>query len=249
MTIENLADNEYLINENTLRITGGGPLNQKISNVLKNPLSWDSIPPHEKKTGEVIFGVKESTPSFTLEFLDSNGKVVLQQEIGTIPVSDYTLSLSPSAVLPSGLLDSKNFSYVVENLDTPVKTTQYTQEKFTFVYHDGCISYPPEKFFEGLKGDCKDYATFLSYVLAEHSYDAKIISFKYYDGGTRKGHVVTLFTDTDGKMKYITTPDVTIFRNVNSVDDLLAKECKRLGVPTIANYTILPAGSLDVCVL
>jgi len=158
-------------------------------------------------------------------------------------VKDYS-----SSIFPSGLLESKDFDYVVKNLDTPEKAAQYAKAKFTFKYHDGCISYPPDEFFQGINGDCKDYATFLSYVIAQHGNDAKIIAFSYYKEGVRNGHVVTLFTDTDGKMKYATTPDVTIFREVTSVDDLLAKECLRLGVPSIANSRVVAAGSLDSCV-
>jgi hypothetical protein len=156
---------------------------------------------------------------------------------------------SPSLLTP-GLLESKNFSYVVENLDTPEKAAQYAQAKFIFEYHSKCISYSPEEFFKVIKGDCKDYATFISYILAQHGYDAKIVSFKYYKGGggNRSGHVVALFTDTDGRMRYATTPDVSILRDVNSVDDLLTKESSRLD-GKIANYTVLPAGSLDVCVV
>jgi hypothetical protein len=154
-----------------------------------------------------------------------------------------------AAVLPSNILSSKNFSYIVETLDTPVKAAQYTQKKFIFETHGTCTAYPPEKFFRVMKGDCKDYATFFSYLLAEHGFDAKIVTFKYYKGSHRLGHVVTLFTDTDGKMKYATTPDMTLFKEVNSVDDLLAKECNRLGVNSIANYTVIPAGSVDACVV
>jgi hypothetical protein len=176
-------------------------------------------------------------PSFVLTYN--------RTEEATDPFEQFT-----TTVLPSGLLDSKNFSYVVENLDTPVKAAQYTQNKFIFESHGKCTSYSPEEFFKEIKGDCKDYATFLSFLLAEHGYDAKMVAFKYFeDDGHREAHVVTLFMDTDGKMKYATTPDVTRFREVNSVDDLLAKECFRLGVNSVANYTVLPAGSVNACVL
>jgi len=244
MTIENLADNgAYSFNEKTIRITGGGPITQKMYTSLTNPMYWGPVPPGDERTGEVVFGVKESTQSFALTFLDTSGKDILTQEIGTIPVVDHY----PSQLDPA-LLASENFSYVVENLDTPAKAAQYTQEKFIFEDHGKCTSYTPEEFLKVKKGDCKDYATFLSYILAKHGYDAKIVAFKYFVSGARKGHVVTLFTDTDGKMKYATTPDVTIFREVTSVEDLLAKECVRLEVPSIANYVVLPAGSTDTCV-
>jgi len=249
MTMENPADNEFPINERTVRITGGGPLSQKISDVLENPLAWNPIPPHATRTGEIIFGVKGSTSDFTLEFLDGTGNIVLQQEIGEIPASDYPQPLLPSDGLPAGLISNRNFSYVVENLDTPLKAAQYTQKKFIFESHGKCTSYSPEEFFTVARGDCKEYATFLSYLIAEHGYDAKVVAFKYYKGSNRNAHVVTMFTDSDGKMKYATTPDVTKFREVSSIDDLFDKECKRLGVNSVANYTVLPAGSVDACVL
>lgn len=253
MTMENPADNAVPIDDSIVRITGdgpaGGPLNQKISDVLENPLAWNPIPPHATRTGEIIFGVNGSTSDFTLEFLDSRGNIVLQQEIGEIPASDYPQPSSPSDGLPAGLISNRNFSFVVENLDTPLKAAQYTQKKFIFESHGKCTSYSPEEFFTVARGDCKDYATFLSYLIAEHGYDAKVVAFKYYKGSNRNAHVVTMFTDTDGKMKYATTPDVTKFREVSSIDDLFDKECKRLGVNSVANYTVLPAGSVDACVL
>ena len=144
--------------------------------------------------------------------------------------------------------ETEDFAAVIERLDTPEKAAEYTSSRFTFTYHDGCISYTPEEFFSLGTGDCKDFATFLSYVLDEHGYDAKIVAFKYYLDGKRYGHVVTLFSDTDGTLKYATTPDIRVFHNVTSVDDLLSKECARLGAPEIANYIVQPAGSLDCCV-
>jgi hypothetical protein len=251
MTIENLdTSREFLVNENTVKITGGGSLNQKMSGYLKNPILWGSIPPRQMRTGEIIYGVKESTPSFTLTFLSDNDAVALTQTVGNIPVSTYSSSIvDPASTVNAAVLESENFAYVVENLDTPAKAAQYMHEKFSYLEIGKCTSDPPQVFFERRTGDCKHYATFLSYVLAEHGYDAKIIAFSYYIDGKRNGHVVTLFTDSDGKMKYATTPDVTIFREVSSVDDLLAKECTRLGTPSIANYLIKPAGSLDACVV
>lgn len=245
MTIENLANNDaYLFNNKTVLLNGVGPITQKLYTQLTNPLYLGSIPPNDERTGEVVFGVKESTELFTLKFLDNSGKIILTQEIGNIVEKYYSPLL-----FPLDLLDSKNFSYVVENLDSPMKAAQYIEAKYTYEVHlnTDCTSYSPEEFFQVMIGDCSDVATFLSYVLAQHGYDAKVVIMSYYRDGKHEGHVVTLFTDTDGRMKYATTPDTTIFREVSSVDDLLTKECSRLGVPTIAKYAVYPAGSPDTC--
>jgi hypothetical protein len=244
MTIENLAETEpFPANENTVDITGGGPMTQKIYDRVAHPFYWGSIPPKSSKTGEIVFGVKESTNEFTLILLDEKGKILLRKPIGTIPTGPYLPSLGDTA-----LLSATNFSSVIESLDTPEKAAEYADAKFTFTYHDGCISYPPEEFFRAGQGDCKDYATFLSHVLASHGYEAQIVAFKYFKDGKRNGHVVTLYRDTDGYQYYMTTPVVSKKRGVTSIDDLLNKECSRLGIPAIANYTVLPAGSIDTCV-
>lgn len=244
ITIENLAENaSYPINEQTIFITGGGPLNQKMYGILTNPLYWGLIPAGSARTGEVVFGVSESIGSFTLTFLDDNGRVIQTRDLGAVPQRVYA-----SAPEQPTRSEHEDFATVVERLNTPVKAAQYANDMFTFTYHDGCISYPPEEFFRLREGDCKDYATFLSYVLAHHGYDAQIVAFSYYTDGKRHGHVVTLFTDTDGTMKYATTPDVSIFWNVSSVEDLLSKECSRLDAPSIAQHRVLPAGSVDCCV-
>lgn len=245
MTIENPADSEaYSFDETTVSISGGNLLPQMVYTQLTNPIYYGPIPAKEKRSGEAVFGEwPENTQIFTLKFLNKRGEVIFTQELVNLALKDYASSLVPSA-----LLDSKNFSYVVENLDTPLKIAQFADAKFSYEYHDGCISYPPEEFFFKTLGDCKDYSTFFSYILAQHGYDSKIVAYKGYIDGKRTAHVVVLFTDTDGRLKYATLPDMSVFRDVNSLDDLLAKECSRMGIPTISNYTIYPAGSLDPCI-
>ena len=245
MTIENTGDTPYALNENTVRITGGGPLTQKLYAELKNPLRWGLIPPHGKSTGEVVFGVKAATPSFTLTFLDGKGTSVLTQDIGTVP---EILTSYDNSLLPAGLLESKDFASVVKNLDTPKKVAQYMQKKFLFETRGKCTSYTPEEFFTAMKGDCKDHSTFLSYVLAQHGYDAKMVTFSWMKDGKRGAHVVALFTDSDGKMKYHSTSDISGFTEVTSVDDLLEKERVNWNAPSIAHYKVLPAGTIDTCV-
>lgn len=85
MTIENLGDTDYSFTEDHVRISGGGPLTQKMYDVLKNPFYWSSIPAHTKKTGEVVFSVEESTQYITITFLNDNNQVINTQDIGSIP--------------------------------------------------------------------------------------------------------------------------------------------------------------------
>jgi len=253
MTVENKGVKNYSFNENAVSITGGGPLTQNLYSKLNNPLYWGSIPPHEKKTGEVVFGVNESTQVFSLTFRYNMRKDSFTQEIGNIQeMKDYSSSL-----FPSGVFESQNFTYVVENLDTPIKAAEYTKEKFGFHNRGTCIGQTPNKFFMEGKGDCLSYANFFSYVLAQHGYDVKKVSFKYHAQGVRLGHVVTLFTDSDGQLKYATTPDLTVFRNVSSVDDLIVQEKKRLGIfqldikncaeNCVENFMIIPVEDTNSC--
>lgn len=243
LTVENLAGKEsYTANETTVKISGGGPITQKMYDKVSNPFYWGSISPQDKKSGEMVFGVKASTAEFTLTFIDEKGDALFTQSIGSVPAGHYNPSIEP------GLLGNSNFSCVVDNLDTPEKAAQYADAKFAFVYHDGCKSYAPEEMFRRGTGDCKDFATFLSYVLSHHGYDTQIVVFKYYKGSNRNAHVVTLYKDGEGALNYMTTPYVSDIRRVTSVDDLLSKECARLGVSKVANYIIVPAGSQDTCI-
>ena len=249
MTIENKGEKDFSFNEYTVSITGGGPLTQKLYAQLTNPLYWGSILPHNKATGEVVFAVNKSIQVFTLTFRNHTGKYYFTQEIGNIPiVKDYSASL-----FQPGLLESQNFSYVVENLDTPMKAAEYTKEKFGFHDRGTCIGQTPTAFFIEGKGDCLSYANFFSYVLSQHGYDVKKVSFKYHDQGVRLGHVVTLFTDRDGQLKYATTPDLRVLRNVSSVDDLIVQEKKRLNIVQldikngIENIMIIPVEDTSSC--
>jgi len=179
----------------------------------------------------------------------SNKQVFQSEKLGTLPAMNYY----SSSQLPAGILDSTDFAYVVENLDTAEKTAAYTKEKFTFYDRKTCIGQTPSEFFTERKGDCLSYANFFSYVLSQHGYDVKKVSFKYHEGGNAWGHVVTLFTDRDGQLKYVTTPDQRVFRNVSSIDDLIAKEQTRLEIPTLdikngkPNVVTIAVGDLSSC--
>jgi len=249
MTVENKGYKNYSFNENAVNITGGSPLTHKLYSKLNNPLYWSSILPQEKKTGEVVFGVNKSMQILTITFRYNMRKDSFTQEIGNIPVvKDYSSSL-----FPSGVFESQNFTYIVENLETPIKAAEYTKEKFRFHNRGTCYGQTPNQFFMEGAGDCLSYANFFSYVLAQHGYDVKKVSFKYHAQGVDMGHVVTLFTDSDGQLKYATTPDLRVFRNVSSVDDLIAQEKKRLGIYQldikngVENIKIIPVEDTNSC--
>ena len=243
MTVSVLGNGPYFINGSTVKLIGGYPQQQRMNDKLISPLNNMKILPHETKTGEIVFSTMENTKDLTLKCTDARQtKVFLTQDLGNLPYAEY-----PPSKLTPDVLASKNFTYVVEQLDTPEKVTQYAKAKFTYGVHGRCIAFSPEEFFTLQQGDCKDYSAFISYVLAAHGYDAKVFAFHYRDMASQQGHAVALFTDTDGRLKYASTPDVSIIRTVASVDDLLAKEIARLDASKIDAYSIYPAGSLQAC--
>jgi hypothetical protein len=140
-----------------------------------------------------------------------------------------------------------NFTEAVNKLDTPEKLVNYMRENFKSKFREGHISYLPVEFFHIKEGDCKDLATFGSYVLNQHGYDVKIMCLKL-SGELEGQHAVTVFRDKSGKLKYITNnaKDIELIE-VKSLDDILIRESKRLGCE-ITRYGFVPAGSTYVWV-
>ena len=142
---------------------------------------------------------------------------------------------------------SLTFSEVVNQLDTPEKLLEYMKDNFTEAWHEGHISYSPEVFFNIKEGDCKDLATFGSYVLYQHGYEVKIMCVKL-SGELIGQHALTYFRDKDDKLKYITNNMRNIeIIEVESVEEILACETERLGCE-ITEYGFVPAGSTYVWV-
>jgi hypothetical protein len=162
------------------------------------------------------------------------------EQVGTVRAGDYSRHVSDEN---RELIESQNVSFVVDRLTTPGKTLSFLREAITFEVHGRWVSYTPEEFLAKKRGDCKDYATFFSYVLARHGYTTEIISLRY-DGNW--GHVVVVFRDDDGQLKYMSSDKMNGFRKANSVEDVVEQEKKRLG-KTSLTYRILPAGSVDMC--
>lgn len=139
-----------------------------------------------------------------------------------------------------------SFSTHVAQLDTPNKLSNFLSDEFQFTFHDGCISYWPEEFYSLGQGDCKDYATFSSYILAQHGYFVEIVSYSWYDySGTRYGHVVIIYQNVDGSLQYMSNGEIK--DKVTSVSDLLEKERQRLNALRIGGYIVLPPGTRTVC--
>jgi hypothetical protein len=214
----------------------------------KNPMhlvdEWTPAPVafHSTKRGELLFVTGPSPDSYELVIHDSGGNAVSRAMVETTHSREYRHTVSETT---KGLSDSANFTAVVEQLTTPEKTLQYMSDTFTYVPHGSLISYRPEVFFRIRQGDCKDYATFFSYVLAQHGYYAEIVSIRYSDSG----HSVTIFRDDDGQLKYQSSDKMNGFRNVLSLDDLLQKEAKRTGAGPVVRYKVLPPGSVDMCTM
>lgn len=101
------------------------------------------------------------------------------------------------------------FSGVGAQLNTPPKISDFLLSEFQFTFHAGCISYWPEEFYNLKHGDCKDYATLSSYLLAQHGYRAKIVPYSWYgQDGTRYGHVVVIYQNTDGTLQYMSNGQI-----------------------------------------
>lgn len=188
-------------------------------NVINLPK--DSIQPLENKT-------LSSTDNFT----KVNQPISKNDSIDTGKSSETQLDVE----------NISNFTEVVNKLDTPEELLAYMKENFKFKFHEGHISYLPEEFFYKKEGDCKDLATFGSYVLKQHGYDVKIMCLKL--SGELKGqHVITLFYDKDRKLKYITNNARNLeLIKAESLDEIIAQESKRLGCE-ITKYGFIPAGS------
>jgi len=137
------------------------------------------------------------------------------------------------------------FAAVVAQLNTPTKLSNHLRSAYQFTFHSGCVSYWPEEFYNLRKGDCKDYATFASYVLARHGFYAEIVSFKlYFENGTNDGHVVVVYRDVDGRLRYMSNGKIE--GEVTSISDLLSREAQRANA-TVGPHIVLPAGTINVC--
>lgn len=157
-----------------------------------------------------------------------------------------TLAVSLTPTITPSITPTPSFDQIVSSLNTASALESFLKKYFTIKFHDGCESYKPEKFYKLRNGDCKDFATFASYVLDKNGYYAEIVSFTWYTkSGQRNGHVVVIFRDSDGVLRYISNDEIV--GKVDSVEDLLINEKIRLGAGKIGVHYVFPAGTRHVC--
>jgi hypothetical protein len=150
--------------------------------------------------------------------------------------------LEAATVVPE---PSAGFLAAINQLDEPGKLSEFLLNDMEWEFHDGCVSYWPEEFYTLGEGDCKDFATFASYVLAYHGYYAEVVSYSgYWPDDTRFGHVVVIYEGPDGVLRYISNGQ--IMGEVDSVQDLLEEEADNANA-RIGHYLVLPPGTATVC--
>ena len=199
------------------------------------------------KKGE-IFEVLQFTENgwYNIQYGDIVGWVnsASTQPIGTVTAMEV-LVFGPTPT-QTPLPTPATLQQAVEYLDTPEKISDFLINEVQFVFHDGCISFSPDVFFKKQRGDCKDYATFASYVLDQNGYEAEIVTFTWYDqSGNRNGHVVVIYTEKDGTQYYMSNGEIV--SQVTSVDNLLVLEKARINAGSIGTHYVLPAGTRNVC--
>jgi len=184
--------------------------------------STSSVPPTTRRSATPVLSAT-FTPSF-----------MATQTPTPLPTSTTTPTATPS------------FDEVVARLDSPQILSEFMKSYFTFKFHIDCVSYGPERFYQVRSGDCKDYATFASYVLNQHGYTAEIVVFTWYRGDENDGHDVVAFEDERGAhLQYMSNGD--LMGGVDSIQDMLQKERLRLTADRIGSYSRFPAGTINLC--
>jgi len=245
LTIQNHRKESYPLTPSKVKLNGHQSHNVGMEERLETPISWGPVQSGGARRGEIVFTPWDVAQELELIIYDIDGTVLFKKELNEGPLTGYDTSKSEKL---KALMKNTNFTDVIQQLDTPLLAAQYTNERFTYSEISMTLGYSPEKFFIERKGDCCEFSWFLAYVLAAHGYDAHMLSFKYYNkDGEYDGHVVALFADKDGQLKYATIPDLTKFRNASSVDDVLAREKERLEAREIISHLIHQPVSTDTC--
>lgn len=148
-----------------------------------------------------------------------------------------TATLSGSSVLLGGLsfpsFTSSSVSYssdinvVRSSITNPSQALSYMQSNFSYAAHGSDTPYTPEELNNGRSGDCKDFATFFSWSIADDGYEAPIYVFQY---GENVGHVVSIYNNGDG---WYVQSNLNSYGPISSAMD---------GMQKSASYN-LPAGS------
>ena len=244
LTIANQGTGDYELLPSRILLNGDPPDTQTTL-LLDTPVSWGTVPPGEALRGEVVFRVQEVTQKLVLNITGTKGELLLTKELNEGPLIGYATAKSETL---RALMQNTDFDDVISRLDTPLLAAKYTNERFTYFNEPYSWHYRPEKFFVTRKGDCCEFSWFFAYALAAHGYDGRMVAFKYYNkDGAQDMHVVAVFTERDGQLRYATIPDLTKFHNASSVDDVLAQEKERLEFRDLISYRIQDPVSADSC--
>ena len=154
---------------------------------------------------------------------------------------DYS-KIEAATIVPE---PSPSLLAAAHQLDKPGELSSFLLDEFEWVYHDGCISYWPEQFYELGEGDCKDFARLASSVLAYHGYYAEVVSYSgYRPDDTRFGHVVVIYERPDGVLRYMSNGEV--MGEVESVQELLEQAADNANA-RIGHYLVRAPGTASVC--
>lgn len=151
-----------------------------------------------------------------------------------------------------GVFKKVEFNNIHRVLNSPQEVVDFASDYFTVKFHDGPISYEPETFFELKHGDCKDFATFYSYILDKKDFYSKVLSYEiFFENGERRGHAFAIFRDKDGLFKMIIHEPGIIKGAYNSIEELKKSEEEKLeasvGKIKRKKWHILDAGSINMC--
>ncbi|WP_156955735.1 hypothetical protein [Solidesulfovibrio alcoholivorans] len=131
------------------------------------------------------------------------------------------LTLTSSHAHADTIPYNSDYNAIKEQLSTPQAAAAYMAAYFTYdTNRPGYMPYSPATLNTLKTGDCKDYATFFASILVSHGYAIKKYAFRY-NTSNNYGHIVTLFTDTDGK-QYVASNHGNaqeIFGPVTSLDE------------------------------
>ncbi len=159
-------------------------------------------------------------------------------------VTGLILAAGCGNVLAGENLSFSTFDEAVEGLNTPDKVLSFMQKNFSNSFHEGIVSYSPEEFFRIRSGDGKDYATFFSYILSRHDYEADLVIIVWEGKDGKKGAFsTTLFKDGAG-VKWFQASDKKS-GPVTSLEDMLEKIDTDLKDRKVVGHWVLPPGSMD----
>jgi hypothetical protein len=150
------------------------------------PTSTNSPSPIPSNITQIVLTATKIPPTCTLTQEPSKTSTITSS-----PTLNPSPTLTPTAT-------AATLSEAVQHLDTPEKLSAFLLENITFTEHGGCLSYWPDIFYKKREGNCKDYSTFASYVLAQHGYCARRIVYTFYRNGVRLGHEVAAY-EVDGQ--------------------------------------------------